>query len=82
MLKADMPGQFFSRSLLAAVYGQLGEHEAAAECVRDVVALRPDFPQIAHDEFAKWYPHDLVEQLIEGLRKAGLKVSGAAESSA
>ena len=76
MLKADMPGQFFSRSLLAAVYGQLGEREAAEDCVREVLALKPDFPQIARDEFAKWYPPDLVEQLIEGLRKAGLDIRG------
>jgi tetratricopeptide (TPR) repeat protein len=74
MLKADMPGQFFSRSLIAAGHGQLGEREAAEDCVRDVLALKPDFPQIARDEFAKWYPPDLVEKLIEGLRKAGLKV--------
>jgi adenylate cyclase len=76
MLKADMPGQFFSRSLLAAGHGQLGEREAAEDCVRDVLALKPDFPQIARDEFAKWYQPDLVEQLIEGLRKAGLDVAG------
>jgi tetratricopeptide (TPR) repeat protein len=80
--RANMPGQFFSQSLFAAVYGQLGEREAAAECMRNVLALKPDFPQIARDEFAKWYPPDLVEQLIQGLRKAGLKLAGAAESSA
>ena len=41
-----------------------------------MLALKPDFPQIARDEFAKWYPPDLVEQLIEGLRKAGLDIEG------
>ncbi len=71
-----MPGQFFSQALFAAVYGQLGDRAAAEDCVRDVLALKPDFPQIARDEFAKWYPPDLVEQLIEGLRKAGLHTSG------
>ena len=44
ILKADMPGQFFSQSLLAAVCGQLGERAAAAESVREVLALQPDFP--------------------------------------
>ena len=76
MLKADMPGQFFSQSLLAAVYGQLGEREAAAASVRELLALKPDFPLIARNEFAKWYPPELVEQLIEGLRKAGLEIDG------
>ena len=47
-----MPGQFFSQSLLAAVCGQLGERAAAEESVREVLALKPDFP-IAREEFAK-----------------------------
>ena len=34
ILKAEMPGQFFSQSLLAAVYGQLGERAAAEDSVR------------------------------------------------
>ena len=41
-----------------------------------MLALKPDFPQIAREEFAKWYPPELVEGLIEGLRKAGLHTSG------
>ena len=76
ILKAEMPGQFFSQALLAAVCGQLGERAAAEESVREVLALKPDFPQIAREEFAKWYPPELVERLIEGLRKAGLDTSG------
>ncbi len=76
MLKADMPGQFFSGALLAAVCGQLGDREAAAESVRAVLALKPDFPQVAREEFAKWYPPELVERLIEGLSKAGLDTAG------
>jgi len=39
-----------------------------------VLSLKPDFRQIAREEFAKWYPSDLVERLIEGLRKAGLDI--------
>ena len=76
MLKAQMPGQFFSEALLAALYGQLEERQAAEEIVREVLALKPDFPLIARNEFAKWYPPELVEQLIAGLRKAGLQVAG------
>jgi TolB-like protein/cytochrome c-type biogenesis protein CcmH/NrfG len=74
MLKARMPGQFFSEALLAAVYGQLGEQPAAEDIAREVLALKPDFPLIAREEFAKWYPPELVEQLIAGLGKAGLRV--------
>ncbi len=76
ILKADMPGQFFSQALLAAVCGQLGERAAAEGSVRELLALKPDFPQIAREELTKWYPSELVEGLIEGLRKAGLHISG------
>ena len=33
------------------------------------------FPPIAREEFAKWYLRQLVERLIEGLRKAGLAIA-------
>ena len=74
VLKADMPGQFFSHMLFAAVHGQLGDREAAEASIRQVMTLKPDFPIIARNELAKWYPAELVEQLIDGLRKAGLDV--------
>ena len=79
--KANMPGQFFSQALFAAVHGQLGERSAAADSVREVLALKPDFPLIARNEFTKWYPPELVEQLMAGLRKAGLQVAGQQEST-
>jgi serine/threonine protein kinase/tetratricopeptide (TPR) repeat protein len=75
--KALMPGQYYSHGLFAAVYGQLGEREAAAEHVRELLALRPDFAEIARDQFGKWYLPQLVEQLIDGLRKAGVDIAPA-----
>jgi serine/threonine-protein kinase len=81
ILKAEMPGQFFTQALLAAVYGQLGEREAADKSVRELLALKPDFPLIARDEFAKWYQPELVERLIDGLRKAGLEIGAEARSA-
>ena len=73
--KALMPGQYYSHALFAAVYGQLGEREAASEHVRELLGLRPDFAAIARDQFGKWYLPQLVEQLIDGLRKAGLAIA-------
>jgi hypothetical protein len=37
-----------------------------------VLALKPDFAEVARDQFGKWYLPQLVEQLIDGLGKAGL----------
>ena len=75
--KALMPGNHFSYALHAAVYGQLGDREAAGNALRELLALKSDFAGIARDQFAKWYAPELVEQLIDGLRKAGLDVPTA-----
>jgi tetratricopeptide (TPR) repeat protein len=73
--KAIMPGQHFSYALFAALYGQLDEREEAVKARREVLALKPDFAATARDEFAKWYLPELVEQLVDGLRKAGLEIA-------
>lgn len=39
-----------------------------------VIALRPDAAQSVRVELGKWYQPDLVEDWIEGLRKAGLEI--------
>ena len=66
--------QVFSMALHAAVCGQLGDRGAAAETVRGVLNVNPDFARTVRDEFGKWYAPALVEQLLDGLRKAGLAV--------
>jgi tetratricopeptide (TPR) repeat protein len=70
--RALMPGQYYTHALFAAVYGQLGDHDAASEEVRQLLALRPDFAAIAREQFGRWYLPELVEHLMDGLRKAGL----------
>jgi len=70
--KMQVPGNFFGHALSAAVYGQIGDREAAEKALRDLLALRPNFAAIARDHFEKWYLPDLVDQLLDGLRKAGL----------
>jgi TolB-like protein len=73
-LRAQMPGNYFGVALSVSLYGQADDREGAAKALRDLLALRPDFAEIARDHFAKWYLPDLVEQLIDGLRKAGLSI--------
>jgi len=74
--KALMPGQYYTHALLAAIDGHLGDRESAGRHVRELLALRPDFAEIARDQFGKWYLPELVDQLIDGLRKAGLAIEG------
>ena len=75
-LKLNMPGFWRTNVAFAAVYGQLGEVEAAHKAARKLLALKPDFAAIAREEFEKWWRPELVEQLIDGLRKAGLEIAG------
>jgi hypothetical protein len=70
-----MPNYFHLPALRPATLGQLGRHEEAGKAVRDLMALRPDFATAARQEYAKWYGPELIEQLIDGLRKAGLEVA-------
>jgi hypothetical protein len=62
--------------MLAVSNGQLGELVAARNAVRELLTLRPDFPVIARDELKKWWDAELIEHLLEGLRKAGLEIGG------
>jgi hypothetical protein len=61
--------------VLAAAYGQLGETAAARGALRELLTLRPNFAAEVREEFGKWYgPGELLERIIDGLRKAGLDV--------
>jgi TolB-like protein len=73
-LKVNMPGFFFHHLNLAAVYGQLGERDAAGKALRELLALKPDFALQARAEMAKFVNAEVIEHLIEGLRKAGLEI--------
>lgn len=73
-LKINMPGFWRTQLALATAYGQLGEREAARNAVRELLALKPNFAVVAREELGKWWDPELIEHLIDGLRKAGLAV--------
>jgi adenylate cyclase len=72
--RMNMPSYFHVPALQAAALGQLGRHQEARKAVQDLLALRPDFGTAARQEYAKWYSTELIEQIIDGLRKAGLEI--------
>jgi adenylate cyclase len=74
-LKINLPDFFAAHLALASAYGQLGDHDAAAACVRELLRLKPDFVATARDELAKWFSQDFVEHQLDGLRKAGLEIA-------
>jgi serine/threonine protein kinase len=80
-LKINTRGIWGAILVLAAAHGQLGEREAAQAAVRELLALMPYFAATARQECEKWWEPQLVEHLLDGLRKAGLKY-GSADSAA
>jgi TolB-like protein/cytochrome c-type biogenesis protein CcmH/NrfG len=74
LARVNMPGYFHVPAIQAAALGQLGRHEEARKALRDLLALRPEFAATARQEYAKWFDGENVEQIIDGLRKAGLDI--------
>ncbi|MEE8275337.1 MAG: hypothetical protein V3R88_11780, partial [Alphaproteobacteria bacterium] len=78
VLKINLPNNEGVQTGLAAVYGQLGETEKSKAIVDHLLAIRPGFA----DDPRGWFvrrrmPDDLIESLMDGLRKAGLNVPPA-----
>jgi serine/threonine-protein kinase len=64
-----------ARHALDPVHGQLGEQEAAQRALSELFDQKPDFAQVAREELGKWMDPGLVEQVIDGLGKAGLEIA-------
>lgn len=74
-LRVNLPGQFWTHELLARTHAQLGNQAAAAQALEELLALRPDFLVNARQELEKWFVESsVVEDMLEGLRKAGLQL--------
>jgi Flp pilus assembly protein TadD len=74
-LKINMRGLWGADVLLAAAYGQLGNHDAAHDSIRELLALSPNFAAVAREELGKWWEAPLIEHLLDGLGKAGLEIA-------
>ena len=76
-MRINLPGQFWTPAVQAMVYGQLGNQVAAAEALRDLLVLKPRFEATARREAESLLADGAhVEHVLEGLRKAGLKLAG------
>ena len=71
----QMPRFFASYMLLAMCYGQLGrEREGHAACDK-LLELVPDIGAYVREFLTAWnMPEDLIDNIVDGLRKAGLRV--------
>ena len=74
-LKIDLPTNHMVQAALAAAYGELGELDKARSVIAQIRAIKPAFVDNPRAEFkARKMPDELVESLMDGLRKAGLDV--------
>ena len=73
--KMNMPGVPLVFVALAASHGQLGQLEPARAALRELLALKPDYAQIARTELGTLYDSPLVDHIVDGLRKAGLDIA-------
>lgn len=73
--KIDMPGYFLSHVARGAAYGKLGREQEAESAAASLLELYPDFLVGARELIGRRVKSaELVEDLIDGLRKSGLDI--------
>ncbi len=80
-IKFNLPGFHVMHEALAAAYGQLGEHEKAAESLREIFRLKPDYATAGRERLDKWFDAEFAGHMIDGLRKAGLEIADDGKSA-
>jgi class 3 adenylate cyclase/TolB-like protein len=75
-LKINLPNNYMVQAAVAATYGMLGEQRKADEALAHLLEIRPDYPDDPRAPYrTRGMQTELIEALMEGLRKAGLEVS-------
>ena len=74
-LKINLPNNYIIQAALAATYGMSGEKSKAKEALDHLLKIRPDYPEDPRAPYRiRGMQKELIEGLMEGLRKAGLNV--------
>jgi tetratricopeptide (TPR) repeat protein len=73
--KVNIPGFFWTQLILASIYGQMGREVEARTAAERLLELYPGFTTETARAQAKklLMQDDLIEQLQDGLRKAGIE---------
>ena len=73
--KMNLPQNYWVQAIMAATYAELGETARAEQTLKHVLTIRPSFVDNPREPFAtRRMPRELIEGLMDGLRKAGLDV--------
>jgi TolB-like protein/class 3 adenylate cyclase len=80
--KIKMPDFYWDPLMHAAILGQLGRTKEAKAALADALALQPDLREKIREYVIPWFVEpELVERILDGLRKAGLEVPPPAYSA-
>jgi TolB-like protein len=74
-LKLNAPKNPWVQRSLAVTYAQLGRHREASNSLRELLTLVPNYSRVAREMHSRWLEPDLVDHMMEGLRKAGLEIA-------
>jgi TolB-like protein/Flp pilus assembly protein TadD len=74
-LQLNAPKNPWVQRSLTVSYAQLGRNAEASSSLRDLLALVPNYAQVAHEMHSRWLEPELVEHMMGGLRKAGLETA-------
>ncbi|HUS97809.1 MAG TPA: tetratricopeptide repeat protein [Hyphomicrobiaceae bacterium] len=77
-LKINLPNNYVIQAALTATYGMLGDQQNAEQALTHLLELRPNYPEDPRAPYrVRGMPPELIEDLMKGLRKAGLEVPPA-----
>ncbi len=71
--RTNMPEYWRTSLLIAAARGQMGDKTGAAKTLNLLLEQRPEFAKAPYRELSVWWQPELAEQLMAGLKKAGLE---------
>ena len=80
-LKIKEPGNHYAHLAATIAYAQLGMLDEATAALQELLRTYPDYQDHAYADLDAWHiPHDYLEHMLDGVRKAGLDVPQRAAS--
>ena len=74
-LKINLPDNYMVQASLTAAYAMNGEQKKAEQALGHLLKIRPNYGDNPRAPFqTRRMPNELIENLMDGLRKAGLDV--------
>ncbi|MCK7612088.1 adenylate/guanylate cyclase domain-containing protein [Roseibium sediminicola] len=77
-MKVNLPKNYMVQAALTAAYAEADKMDLARSTLDVVLTLKPDYPENPGEPFqARGMPDQLIDKIIEGVKKAGLPETSA-----